>query len=76
MKFNEICAVVKEMSVHNGNIHVHRAPFSNDTVSNKKKKRLTGVTEYMYEVQLFNQFSSRILQNVCPDRQTDRVDQD
>ena len=24
----------------------------------------------MYEVELFHQFSSRILQNVCPDRQT------
>ena len=30
----------------------------------------------MYEVELFHQFSSRILQNVCPDRQTDNVDQD
>ena len=28
----------------------------------------------MYEVELFHQFSSRILQNVCPDR--DSVDQD
>ena len=31
---------------------------------------------YVYEVQLFHQFSYRILQNVCPDRQTDNVDQD
>ena len=59
MKFHEICAVVKERSVHNGNINVHQAPFSNDTASNKIKKKLTWVTEYMYEVQLFNQFSSR-----------------
>ena len=34
MKFHEICAVVKEISVHNGNIHVHQAHFSNDTASN------------------------------------------
>ena len=39
MKFHEICAVVKEISVHNGNIHVHQAPFSNDKTSNKKKKK-------------------------------------
>ena len=30
----------------------------------------------MNEVELFLQFSSRMLQNVCPDRQTDSVDQD
>ena len=41
MKFHEICAVVKDISVCNGNIHVHQAPFSNDTASNKKKKKLT-----------------------------------
>ena len=43
MKFHEISAVVKEISVHNGNIHVHQAPFSDDTASNKnkKKKKLT-----------------------------------
>ena len=29
----------------------------------------------MYEVELFHQFSSRILHNVCPDGQTDSVDQ-
>ena len=39
MKFHEICAVVKETSVHSGNIHVHQAPFSNDTSSNKNKKK-------------------------------------
>ena len=39
MKFHEICAVVKEISVHYGNIHVHQAPFSDDTASNKKKKK-------------------------------------
>ena len=39
MKFHEICAVVKEISVHNGNIRVHQAPFSNDTTSNKTKKK-------------------------------------
>ena len=39
LKFHEICAVVKEISVHNGYIHVHQAPFSNDTASNKKKKK-------------------------------------
>ena len=38
MKFYAICAVVKEISVHNGYIHVHQAPFSNDTASNEKKK--------------------------------------
>ena len=68
MKFHEICAVVKEISVHNGNIRVHQAPFSNDTTSNKTKKKKM-LIENMYEVQLFHQFSSRILQNVCPDRQ-------
>ena len=30
----------------------------------------------MYEVDLFHQSPSRILQNVFPDRQTDSVDQD
>ena len=39
MKFHEICAVVKEISVHNGNIHVHQAPFSNETASNENKKK-------------------------------------
>ena len=38
MKFHEICAIMKEISVHNGNIHAHQAPFSNDKASNKKKK--------------------------------------
>ena len=38
MKFHEICEVVKEISVHTGNIHVHQPPFSDDTASNKKKK--------------------------------------
>ena len=40
MKFHEICAVVKEISVHNGNIHVHQAPFSNDTASNNKRAKM------------------------------------
>ena len=31
---------------------------------------------YMHEVELFHQFSSKTLQNVSPDRQTDNVDQD
>ena len=39
MKFHEICEVVKEISVHNGNIHVHQAHFSDDTASNKNKKK-------------------------------------
>ena len=39
MKFHEIFAIVKEISVHNGNKHVHQAPFSNDTVSNKRKRK-------------------------------------
>ena len=70
MQFHEICAVVKEISVHNRNIHVHQAPFSNTRHQIKsKKKKLTLVTEYMYEVQLFHRFSSRILQNFCPYRQ-------
>ena len=45
--------------------------FSNGTASNKKKKKkkLTTATEYMYEVELSHQSSSRILQNVFPDRQ-------
>ena len=30
----------------------------------------------MYEVELLHQSSSKILQNVCLDRQTDNVDQD
>ena len=50
MNFHKICAIVKEISVHNGNIHVHQAPFSDGTASNKNKKKLTRVTEYMYEV--------------------------
>ena len=70
MKFHEICAIEKEISVRNGNIHVHQAPFSDGTASSKKKKKLTWVTKYMYEVELFHQFSSRILQNVYPNRQT------
>ena len=43
MKFREIFAIVKKILLHNGNIHVHQAPFSDDTVSNKnkKKKKLT-----------------------------------
>ena len=43
IKFHEICAVVKEILVHNGNIHVHQASFSDDTASNKNKnkKKLT-----------------------------------
>ena len=40
MKFHESCAVVKEISVHNGNIRAHQAPFSYDTASNKKKKKV------------------------------------
>ena len=39
MKFHEICAVVKEISVPNGNIHVHQAPSSDDTASNKNKEK-------------------------------------
>ena len=39
MKFHEICAVEKEISVHNENVHVQQAPFSDDTASNKKKKK-------------------------------------
>ena len=39
MKFHEICAVVKEISIHHVNIQVHQAPFSNGTASNKKKKK-------------------------------------
>ena len=73
MKFYEIFPIVKEISVHNGNKRVHQAPFSDDTASIKKKKekkKLTWVMIYMYEVELFHQFSSMILQNVCPDRQT------
>ena len=41
MKFQAIFAIVKNISVHNGNIHVHQAPFSEDTVSNKKDKEKT-----------------------------------
>ena len=37
MKFHKICE--KEISVHNGNIQVHQAPFSDGTASNKKKKK-------------------------------------
>ena len=39
MKFHEIRAKVKEISVHNGNIHVHQTPFSDGTASNRKKKK-------------------------------------
>ena len=39
MKFHEICAVVKDISVHSGNIHVHQATFLNGTASNKKKMK-------------------------------------
>ena len=72
MKFHKMCAIVKEISVHNGNTHLHQALFFPDgTASYKKKKKnkLTRVTEYMYEVEVFHHFSSMILQNVCPDRQ-------
>ena len=65
IKFHKICAIVKEISVHNRNTHVHQALFSDGTASYKNK--LTWVMEYMYEVELFHLFSSRILQNVCPD---------
>ena len=44
IKLHEICAVVKEISIHNGNIHVHQAPFSDGTASNKKKKRKKKLT--------------------------------
>ena len=44
--------------------------FAMARYQNKKKKKWTFVTEYMYEVELFHQFSSRILQNVYPNRQT------
>ena len=40
MKFYENFPKVKEISVHNGNKHVHQAPFSDDTASNKKKKKV------------------------------------
>ena len=70
MTLHKMCAIVKEMSVHNGNIHVHQAPFFDDTASNKKKKKLTWVTEYMYEVELFNKFSSGFYKmSVQTDRQ-------
>ena len=39
MKFHAIFAIVKTISVHNGKIHLHQAPFSDDTLSNKKKKK-------------------------------------
>ena len=39
MKFYEIFPTVKVISVHNGNKHVHQAPFSYDMASNKKKKK-------------------------------------
>ena len=38
-KFHEICAIVKEISVYIGNIHVYQAPFFDGTASNKKKKK-------------------------------------
>ena len=41
MTLHKTCAIVKEVSAHDGNIHVHQAPFSHGTVSNKKKKQLT-----------------------------------
>ena len=45
MKFHKICAIVKEISVHNGNnIHVHQAPFFDGTASNKKTKRVNLLT--------------------------------
>ena len=49
--------------------------FSDGTASNKKKnkKKLTCTTEYMYEVELFHQSSSRILQMSF---RTDSVNQD
>ena len=55
MKFNTICAVVKEMSVHT-RIHVHQTPFSDGKASNKKKdkKKFTSVRKYMYKVELFH----------------------
>ena len=39
MNFHKICAVEKKISVNNGNMQVHQAPFSNGTASNKKKER-------------------------------------
>ena len=39
MKFHEICAIVREIPVHNGNTHIHQAPFSDGTASNEKKKK-------------------------------------
>ena len=39
MKFHEICAIVKEISVHNGNIHVHQAPFFPMTRHQIKRKK-------------------------------------
>ena len=41
MTFHKMCAIVKEVSVHDGNKHVHQAPFTDGTASNKKKKKLT-----------------------------------
>ena len=73
MTLHKLCAIVKEMSVHNGNIHVHQAPFSDGTASNKRKKNLTCVTEYMYEVKVFNKFSSGFYKMSV---RTDSVDQD
>ena len=32
LKFHAIFAIEKNISVHNGNIHVHQAPFSDDMV--------------------------------------------
>ena len=54
MKFHEIFAIVKKISVHNENIHVHQAPFFDGTASNKKKRKLSWVMVYMYEVELFH----------------------
>ena len=47
--------------------NVMKPPFSDDTASNGGNKRACYCKEYMCE--LFHQFSSRNLQNVCPDRQ-------
>ena len=40
MKFHEISAVVKEISVHNGNIHVYQTPFpmTQHQIKRKRKK--------------------------------------
>ena len=43
VKLYENFPIVKETSVHNGNKHVHQAPFSDDTASNKHKKKKKNV---------------------------------